>query len=103
MTIKRETSKFKIFELNYGRNKWIAIDNLNDAALFLGDNSSICVLASKFPGCQANCIYYNHDANLTKFDVGLYGSRDFGVYNVTTRQEIPTPYTKDVMTFVKNS
>ncbi|CAN6723673.1 unnamed protein product [Malus baccata var. baccata] len=95
-------TEFKIFELDYAKCKWIAMDTLLDAALFLGDNSSVCVLASKFPGCQANCIYYNHDADGMSFDVGPYGPHDFGVYNVITRQEISKPYTKDVMAFVKS-
>ncbi|TQE13132.1 hypothetical protein C1H46_001216 [Malus baccata] len=76
----REMTEFKIFELDYAKCKWIAMDTLLDAALFLGDKSSVCVLASKFPGCQANCIYYNHDADRMSFDVGPYGPHDFGVY-----------------------
>lgn len=46
---------------------WIEMKNLDDNALFLGDNSSISILASNFPGCQRNSIYFSHD----KDDVSL--------------------------------
>ncbi|CAN6581038.1 unnamed protein product [Malus baccata var. baccata] len=96
---KPEDPCFKTYLVNSNEEKllmceWIAMDTLLDAALFLGDKSSVCVLASKFPGCQANCIYYNHDADRMSFDVGPYGPHDFG---------ISKPYTKDVMAFVKNN
>lgn len=70
------TSSFKIFKLlglgsssdNSGCNndqqiiKKVEITSLGDDTLFLGDNYSLCVSASHFPGCQANCIYYTDDS-----------------------------------------
>ncbi|PON48612.1 heme peroxidase [Trema orientale] len=41
--------------------EWVEIESLGDVALFLGDNSSIPVLASNFTGCQPNCTYFTHD------------------------------------------
>ncbi|KAF4382285.1 hypothetical protein G4B88_011614 [Cannabis sativa] len=40
--------------------KWIEKKSLGDIALFIGDNSSIAVLASEF-NIQPNCIYFTHD------------------------------------------
>ncbi|KAM5567354.1 hypothetical protein ABKV19_015439 [Rosa sericea] len=37
------------------------VDNIGDDALFLGDNHSISVLASNFPRCQPNSIYFTND------------------------------------------
>lgn len=78
------TYEFKIFELDYEKGKWSAKKTLGDVALFLGDNSSISVLASKFPGCQQNCIYFSHDNARVANDVGPHGPHDFGVYNVAS-------------------
>ncbi|VVA17392.1 PREDICTED: F-box [Prunus dulcis] len=78
------TYEFKIFELDYEKGKWSAKKTLGDVALFLGDNSSISVLASKFPGCQPNCIYFSHDDTRVAHDVGPHGPHDFGVYNVAS-------------------
>ncbi|XP_058217554.1 F-box protein At2g26160 [Rhododendron vialii] len=41
--------------------EWVEINSLGDDALFLGDNYSLSVTASNFPGCQANCVYYTDD------------------------------------------
>ncbi|KAF4393622.1 hypothetical protein F8388_023426 [Cannabis sativa] len=40
--------------------KWIEKKMFGDIALFIGDNSSIAVLASEF-NIQPNCIYFTHD------------------------------------------
>lgn len=37
----------------------VEVQSIGDDALFLGDNSpSVSVLASNYPGCQPNCIYF---------------------------------------------
>lgn len=37
----------------------VEVQSIVDDALFLGDNSpSVSVLASYYPGCQPNCIYF---------------------------------------------
>ena len=56
------------------------MNSLGDISLFLGDNSSISIIWSKFSGCQSNCIYFTHD-----FDTVEYGTNalsDLGVYYV---------------------
>lgn len=55
------TQKFKIFELNYTKCEWVEKKTLGDIALFVGDNSSVSISASKFSKCQPNCIYFNQD------------------------------------------
>nr|XP_048332816.1 uncharacterized protein LOC107409408 [Ziziphus jujuba var. spinosa] len=49
---------FKIVELN-GRFKHVPIANLDGHSLFVGKNHSILVLASKYPGCRPNSIYFS--------------------------------------------
>lgn len=70
----RVTVMFKVFKLDFAGAKWVEIKSLGDVALFIGDSSGISVLASKFRGCQANCIYFTHD------DAELATSCDLGVY-----------------------
>ncbi|XP_021816911.1 F-box protein SKIP23-like [Prunus avium] len=88
---KAVTYKFEIFELNFDKHEWIEKETLDDAALFLGNNSSVFVVASKFPGCQPNCIYFNSD-----WHPANWGPEDFGVYNIKT-QSISKPYTTTAM------
>jgi hypothetical protein len=61
----------------------VEVKNIGDNVLFLGDNDSISVLASKFPGCQPNSIYYTDDYIDTKpyypnwaVDMGIYNLED---------------------------
>ncbi|CAL8157161.1 unnamed protein product [Prunus armeniaca] len=83
---KAVTFKFKIFELNFDKHELIEKETLDDDSLFLGDNSSMFVLASKLPGCQPNCIYFTSDYHSS------WVPEDFGMYNIKT-QSISKPYT----------
>ncbi|VVA30049.1 PREDICTED: F-box [Prunus dulcis] len=91
---KAVTFKFEIFELNFDKHELIEKETLDDAALFLGDNSSMFVLASKLPGCQPNCIYFTSDYQRSSWVL-----EDFGVYNIKT-QSISKPYTTTAMTLL---
>lgn len=53
---------FKIVETK-GKLDHIPITNLDGHSLFLDDNQSISVLASIYPGCTPNSIYYLHYYN----------------------------------------
>ncbi|KAI8552032.1 hypothetical protein RHMOL_Rhmol06G0233000 [Rhododendron molle] len=88
------TSSFKIFKLGFlgggdsGGNQqfakeWVEINSLGDDALFLGDhNYFLSVTASNFPGCQANCVYYNDDVYIdTSAPWYPYGPQDMGIYS----------------------
>ena len=82
---KRETARFLVYELNFHTCEWVEKHNLgDDVALFVGDNSSIYVLASK-SGCLSNCIYFIHDSDLNGYDIGRHYHLDFGVYDVKSR------------------
>ncbi|XP_021823468.1 F-box protein At2g26160-like [Prunus avium] len=97
----RFTRKFRIFELNFKMGEWVEKNTLGDAALFVGDSSSICVLASKL-GCRPNCIYFNHDNNRTADDFSYYGPHDYGVYNME-KKSVLKPYTEDAKILLKKS
>ncbi|KAE9453332.1 hypothetical protein C3L33_14766, partial [Rhododendron williamsianum] len=90
------TSSFKIFKLGFVcgsgssisggsqqfAKEWVEINSLGDDTLFLGDNYSLSVTASSFPGCQANCVYYTDDVYTdTSAPWYPYGPRDMGIYS----------------------
>ncbi|KAK3037204.1 hypothetical protein RJ639_030097 [Escallonia herrerae] len=82
------TFGFEVFKLaqehssEQASRKWTAIDSIGDQALFLGDSNSECVLASHFPGCKPNCIYYTE----YYFNIFPRGpGDDVGVFNLGTR------------------
>ncbi|XP_058203101.1 uncharacterized protein At1g65760-like [Rhododendron vialii] len=49
---------FRVFKAASSTNEWVEIMRLGDNALFLGENASISVDASRFLEIKANCIYY---------------------------------------------
>ncbi|KAI8569443.1 hypothetical protein RHMOL_Rhmol02G0279600 [Rhododendron molle] len=56
------TRRFQVFQATPREKvKWVEIMSLGDNALFLGDNASVSVDASRFPGIKANCIYYTDE------------------------------------------
>ncbi|KAK9914217.1 hypothetical protein M0R45_038008 [Rubus argutus] len=85
---KRKTKKFRVFGLDFDKFEWIEKNTLGGITLFLGDNSSTAVLASKIPGCKPDRIYFNHDNDPINNRVN---PRDFGVYNFKT-QKFRLPY-----------
>lgn len=91
---KRKTKKFRVFAFDFSTFEWKEKNTLGDGALFLGDNSSVYVSASKFfPGCKPNRIYFNHDRDRS------YEHRkphDFGVYNLTN-SKFSVPYNSRAM------
>ncbi|XP_059627171.1 F-box protein SKIP23-like [Cornus florida] len=80
------TSVFKVFKLlleqfEQGWLMRLEVKNLDGDTLFLGDNYSICVSTSKWPGCQANSIYYTDDYSLILYQPPS-GRRDIGIFNI---------------------
>lgn len=55
----------------------------DDCVVFVGDNTSVCGLASEFIGYEKNCIYFTHDIDTTGF--GKDGPWDLGFYNMETK------------------
>ncbi|PON66447.1 F-box domain containing protein [Trema orientale] len=73
---------FKVFKLSLDVSRWVEIKSLGDEALFVGDSTSVSVLASNFLGCQENCIYFTNDKDSSGF--GEHGPWDLGMYNLET-------------------
>lgn len=80
----RTTMKFEVFKMDFNKGKWIKKKTLGDVAIFLGDNSAVSVLASKFPGCEPNCIYFSHDRDRVTIDFRGHGLMDRRIVVYTT-------------------
>ncbi|KAL6291945.1 hypothetical protein ACE6H2_000087 [Prunus campanulata] len=60
------TERFMVYKLVFNEGdgsvvQHVEIKSIGDEVMFLGDNYCISVLASNFPGCQPNSIYYMDD------------------------------------------
>ncbi|XP_059669576.1 F-box protein At2g17036-like [Cornus florida] len=83
---QHETLGFKVFkllleQLEQGWPKRVEMKSLDGDTLFLGDNHSISVSASKWPGCQPNSIYYTDDYIDLNFHPP-FGRCDIGIFNI---------------------
>ncbi|GMN43364.1 hypothetical protein TIFTF001_012567 [Ficus carica] len=77
----RVMKQVKVYKLELKGSRWVDIEDLgDDNVLFSGDNSSICMAASNFVGCQPNCIYFTHDYD--SVGIGSFGPVDMCVYNL---------------------
>ncbi|XP_050372296.1 uncharacterized protein LOC126790187 isoform X2 [Argentina anserina] len=75
------------------RSEWVSlleVENIGDEVLFVGDNYSFSVLASDYPGCQPNSIYYTDDS--MKCGVHKLNERipyDMGIFNLADKSIRP--------------
>ncbi|KAI5666203.1 hypothetical protein M9H77_16056 [Catharanthus roseus] len=72
-----KTLKFEVYKMENSQLK--AVNELEGDAFFLGDNQSMAVVASDFPGCRPNCIYSTDDYILFYYRKGPF---DMGIYNL---------------------
>ncbi|KAI8549374.1 hypothetical protein RHMOL_Rhmol06G0019600 [Rhododendron molle] len=84
------TREFRVYRLDLSGPKWERVTSLGDQMLFLGENSSVALSASDFPGCKGNCIYYTDDYSELNYD-GMAGNHDLGVYNLEDGSIDPLP------------
>ncbi|KAK8710541.1 hypothetical protein V6N13_145860 [Hibiscus sabdariffa] len=81
------TVNFKVFKVERHATdeaRLVEINNIGDEALFLGDNSSISVVASRFPGCRSNCIYFTDDIIFFVHPYLPSGPIDMGIFSLLT-------------------
>ncbi|ONI24694.1 hypothetical protein PRUPE_2G255700 [Prunus persica] len=96
----RVTNGFRVFKLDDDKYAWIEKNDLGDFALFVGDNSSISVVASKIQGCESNCIYFYDDCDLS---LEYCSFTDFGVYNVKSQRILKPAHIMTLMKKLKQS
>lgn len=86
---------FDVFRMNWMGPRWEKVEHLGDRMLFIGENSSFSLLASDFPGCVGNCIYFTDDYSELNYESGV-GGYDSGIFRLWdgTIQELP-PYPRN--------
>lgn len=84
------TTRFEVFKLNWCGPQWERMRSLGDTALFIGQNSSLALSASDFPGCLADCIYYTDDYSESNYD-DVYGEHDLGIFKLEDGSIEPLP------------
>ncbi|XP_057470225.1 F-box protein SKIP23-like [Actinidia eriantha] len=85
-----KTMEFRVYRLDLNGPKWERVMSLGDKMLFLGENSSLALSATDFPGCKGNCIYYTDDYSESNYD-GIPGDNDLGVYDLEDGSIEPLP------------
>ncbi|KAF9588051.1 hypothetical protein IFM89_007292 [Coptis chinensis] len=66
-----KTQCFKVFKLDLGESKWVEVEYLGNIVLFVCLSYSFSLMASNFPGCKGNYIYFfSHD------DKGIFNLED---------------------------
>ena len=65
LRVEKTKTGFLLYKLVwFSRNsRWEEVESLGDVALFLGHNNSISVMASDFPGCRPNSVYFFSQSN----------------------------------------
>ncbi|OMO99998.1 hypothetical protein COLO4_12986 [Corchorus olitorius] len=92
------TEGFEIFKLDMHTRGWEKIFSLGDRCLFLGNCCTFSVLASDYPGCVANCIYFTDDHVLYNYGEQSKGF-DTGIYNGANKKVLHLPTSGDVHEF----
>ncbi|KAF8412279.1 hypothetical protein HHK36_000240 [Tetracentron sinense] len=79
-----QTTKFRVFkpDLSKSNGEWVELKNLGDRALFLGQSTSMSIVASDFPKCKANCIYFTDDNEEPYICNPEGGGKDMGIFNL---------------------
>ncbi|CAO2833782.1 unnamed protein product [Amaranthus hypochondriacus] len=69
-----KTVGFEVFRFSkdgVGRVRWVPVPNIEDWMVFVGESSSVALLASDFRGCRGNHIYFTDDHSKCN-DVGVF-------------------------------
>ncbi|KAF7150374.1 hypothetical protein RHSIM_Rhsim02G0226200 [Rhododendron simsii] len=89
-SIEYETCDFQLFEVDLRNGgEWVEKTSLGENALFLGDNASVSVDASRYRGIKANCIYYTDDCWESYNDVKQGGGNDMGIFELEDESLMP--------------
>ncbi|RWR89476.1 F-box protein SKIP23-like protein [Cinnamomum micranthum f. kanehirae] len=83
----RITLGFKVYELllkktGVYKKNLVQVESLIDRLIFLGQNSSMLLMESQFPGSKGNCIYFTDDFMEVSHFKSPLGCVDLGVFNM---------------------
>ncbi|PON60612.1 F-box domain containing protein [Parasponia andersonii] len=78
------TVGFDVFRMDWSGPRWDKVKDLGDRMLFIGQNSSLSLSASDFPGCFGNCIYFTDDYSKLNYE-SVFGECDSGIFRLWDR------------------
>ncbi|XP_038704797.1 uncharacterized protein LOC120000752 [Tripterygium wilfordii] len=83
-TLSGRTRRFDAFRIDRSEQlaRWIAVTDVGERALFVGQNESVCFMASEYRGCMGNCIYFTSNVDTMPFNDHL-GEYDTGIYKLS--------------------
>ncbi|KAF6150071.1 hypothetical protein GIB67_002853 [Kingdonia uniflora] len=73
-----ETAAFEVYKLDFSTRRWEELSSLGDYALFVGNNTSFAVSASKYSQLKGNSIYFTDDDTDVNDEVC---DPDIGIFN----------------------
>ncbi|XP_042487856.1 F-box protein At2g26160-like [Macadamia integrifolia] len=92
------TTGFSVYKLDLIKNssgsfsyKWSEVKSLGDRILFLGLDPSSSFVASDFPGCKGNCIYFTDDLWDCPLEGGTSRGSDVALFDMGDRWIKPLP------------
>lgn len=79
--MSERTVKLEVYKMDREGEKWVAVKDLGDRMLFLGDNCGFSASAKDFPGCKGNCVFFTGQS---REDDGAMKSRGVSVFDLET-------------------
>ncbi|XP_038704799.1 F-box protein SKIP23-like [Tripterygium wilfordii] len=82
--LSRRTRRFDVFRIDRSEQlaRWIAVTDVGERALFVGQNELMCFKASEYRGCMGNCIYFPSISDTIPFN-GHLGEYDAAIYKLS--------------------
>ncbi|KNA19124.1 hypothetical protein SOVF_064610 [Spinacia oleracea] len=81
-----QTMDFEVYKLKLGTKNWKRVNESDDVALFVGDNTCMSVRASNFSNCKNNCIYFTDDEWQFWNSSDVKRGHDMGLFNITNKK-----------------
>ncbi|KAL5715894.1 hypothetical protein ACHQM5_017655 [Ranunculus cassubicifolius] len=87
------TEFFIVYKLDISSTNWEEVESVGDYAIFVGDSTFFAVLASHYPRCEPDCIYFTDDYPV---DSESLSGHDTGIYHIQTEEIQPLDVGEDM-------
>ncbi|CAN6381557.1 unnamed protein product [Urochloa humidicola] len=90
LEMRTETRKITVYKVDMAAKEFVRINSLNEHALFLGHNQSLCLAAEEFPHLKANHAYLtDNDGCIASFRSNCRNIGIFSLGNGSTEEIVP--------------
>lgn len=82
--LELKTTDIEVFRVDFDRKKLVKMKSLDDHALFLGYNSTMCISTKDYPMLKPNCAYITDDSSEYVY---MYKNswREIGIWDMTSK------------------